>query len=155
MSCLRPAPPTRSFLSQPGDTSSGANRISGNKKKDPDTTYEEDMQILRVIEAYCVSSAPKNRQTFAQSVVLENLTGTSAVEDEKPKPSQETVRNNTDDRELMDVVRSLKDQLHVLKDQNRNLKGKMEEEVHARKRLENILKNNVLPNRNDIEWNDE
>ena len=55
----------------------------------------------------------------------------------------------------MDVVRSLKDQLHVLKDQNRNLKGEMEEEVHARKRLENILKNNVLPNRNDIEWNDE
>ena len=33
MSCLRPAPPTRSFLSQPGDTTSGANRISGNKKK--------------------------------------------------------------------------------------------------------------------------
>ena len=31
-------------------------------------------------------------------VVLENLTGASAVEDEKPKPSQETVRNNTDDR---------------------------------------------------------
>ena len=34
---------------------------------DPDTTYEEDMQILRVIEAYCVSSAQKNRQTFANS----------------------------------------------------------------------------------------
>ena len=34
---------------------------------DPDTTYEEDMQILRVIEAYCVSSAPKNRQTIASS----------------------------------------------------------------------------------------
>ena len=34
---------------------------------DPDTTYEEDMQILRVIEAYCVSSAPKNRQTIANS----------------------------------------------------------------------------------------
>ena len=31
-------------------------------------------------------------------VVLENLTGASTVEDEKPKPSQETVRNNTDDR---------------------------------------------------------
>jgi len=31
-------------------------------------------------------------------VVIENLTGASAVEDEKPKPSQETVRNNTDDR---------------------------------------------------------
>ena len=31
-------------------------------------------------------------------VVLENLTGASAVEEEKPKQSQETVRNNTDDR---------------------------------------------------------
>merc|ERR1719510_2453380 len=153
MSCLRPAPPTRSYLSQPGDT--GGNRSSGNKKKDSDLTYEEDMQILRVIEAYCVSSAPKNRQTFAQSVVLENLTGASAVEEEKPKPSQESLRTITDDRELMELVKNLKDQLYLLKDQNRNLKGKMEEEVHARKRLENILKNNVLPNRNDIEWNDE
>ena len=35
MSCLRPAPPTRSYLSQPGETggSSGGNRGSGNKKK--------------------------------------------------------------------------------------------------------------------------
>ena len=55
----------------------------------------------------------------------------------------------------MELVRNLKDQLHLLKDQNRNLKGRVEEEVHARKRLENILKNNVLPNRNDIEWNDD
>ena len=31
-------------------------------------------------------------------VVLENLTGASTVEEEKPKPSQETMRNNTDDR---------------------------------------------------------
>ena len=31
-------------------------------------------------------------------VVLENLTGASAAEEEKPKQSQETVRNNTDDR---------------------------------------------------------
>ena len=41
MSCLRPAPPTRSFIDP-----------DKKKKKDPDTTYEEDMQILRVIEAY-------------------------------------------------------------------------------------------------------
>ena len=58
-------------------------------------------------------------------------------------------------RELSDLVRSLKEQLQMLKDQNRNLKGKVEEEVQARKRLENILKNNVLPNRNDIEWNED
>ena len=58
-------------------------------------------------------------------------------------------------RELTDLVKSLKEQLHLLRDQNRNLKGKVEEEVQARKRLENILKNNVLPNRNDIEWNED
>ena len=58
-------------------------------------------------------------------------------------------------RELTDLVKSLKEQLQLLRDQNRNLKGKVEEEVQARKRLENILKNNVLPNRNDIEWNDD
>ena len=58
-------------------------------------------------------------------------------------------------RELSDLVRNLKEQLQMLKDQNRNLKGKVEEEVQARKRLENILKNNVLPNRNDIEWNED
>ena len=35
MSCLRPAPPTRSYLSQPGEAigSSAGNRGSGNKKK--------------------------------------------------------------------------------------------------------------------------
>ena len=58
-------------------------------------------------------------------------------------------------RELTDLVKSLKEQLQLLRDQNRNLKGKVEEEVQARKRLENILKNNVLPNRNDIEWNED
>ena len=55
----------------------------------------------------------------------------------------------------MEVVKTLKDQLYMVKDQNRSLKNKMEEEVQARKRLENILKNNVLPNRNDIDWNDD
>ena len=58
-------------------------------------------------------------------------------------------------RELTELVRNLREQLQLLKDQNRNLKGKVEEEVQARKRLENILKNNVLPNRNDIEWNED
>ena len=33
MSCLRPAPPTRSYLSQPGDPTGGAKRSSGSTKK--------------------------------------------------------------------------------------------------------------------------
>ena len=33
MSCLRPAPPTRSYLSHPGDNAGGAKRSSGSTKK--------------------------------------------------------------------------------------------------------------------------
>merc|ERR1711915_390747 len=65
MSCLRPAPPTRCF------SATGDNRGSVAKKKDPDTTYEEDMQILRVIEAYCAASSAKQRQTIAGSTLIE------------------------------------------------------------------------------------
>jgi len=155
MSCLRPAPPTRSYLSQPGDPTGGAKRSSGSTKKDPDTTYEEDMQILRVIEAYCVSSAPKNRQTIANSVVIDNLANLSVDEERSKQPPDVQRNSKSDDRELTDLVKNLREQLQLLKDQNRNLKGKVEEEVQARKRLENILKNNVLPNRNDIEWNED
>ena len=59
-----------------------------------------------------------------------------------------------DFRELTEVIRNMKEQLQMVENQNRSLKGRVEEEVQARKRLENILRNNVLPNRNDIEWND-
>merc|ERR1711981_1068807 len=93
-------------------------------------------------------------------VIIENTSNTEgarriSMDEEKNKQSHDNLRNITDDREMIELVRNLKDQLHMLKDQNRNLKGKVEEEVQARKRLENILKNNVLPNRNDIEWNDD
>jgi len=91
---------------------------------------------------------------FSILVVIENLANLS-VDDERAKHPPEIPRNNSDEKELSDLVRSLKEQLQMLKDQNRNLKGKVEEEVQARKRLENILKNNVLPNRNDIEWNED
>ena len=40
---------------------------------DPDTTYEEDMQILRVIEAYCAASSAKQRQTIAASSEFKHL----------------------------------------------------------------------------------
>ena len=55
----------------------------------------------------------------------------------------------------MELVGIMKDQLQMIKEQNRSLKGRVEEEVRARKRLEDILRNNVLQNRHDIEWNDD
>ncbi|XP_059080769.1 rho guanine nucleotide exchange factor 7-like isoform X2 [Tigriopus californicus] len=60
MSCLRPAPPTRSYIAPDG-------KRTVKKKANADTTYEEDMQILRVIEAYCTSNT--KRHTQAGSIV--------------------------------------------------------------------------------------
>ena len=54
-----------------------------------------------------------------------------------------------------EALRSIKDQLSALKLQNRTLQGRVDEEVAARKRLEIILKNNLLHNRSDIEWNND
>ena len=48
MSCLRPAPPTRSYLSQPGDTTGGAKRSSGSTKKG--TIYHLIACISRFIQ---------------------------------------------------------------------------------------------------------
>ena len=77
MSCLRPAPPTRSYIMPDGKKTvrkKGISHKCGSKSEmpkhekvsplpDPDSTYEEDMQILRVIEAYCTTN---KRQTQAQ-----------------------------------------------------------------------------------------
>jgi len=144
MSCLRPAPPTRSF------STTHDNRGSVAKKKDPDTTYEEDMQILRVIEAYCAASSAKQRQTIAASTLIETSQHSSDAID--------TSRNDdniTEERFTSDALKSIKEQLIALKFQNKTLQSKVDEEVNARKRLEGILRNNLLPNRSDIEWNND
>nr|XP_040581499.1 rho guanine nucleotide exchange factor 7-like isoform X1 [Lepeophtheirus salmonis] len=57
MSCLRPSPPTRYYLTPEGKKMT--------IKKKVETTYEDDMQILRVIEAYCTFG--NQRQTYAGS----------------------------------------------------------------------------------------
>jgi len=63
MTCLRPAPPTRSFFQQ------GEKRNTLRRKEVEQSSYEDDLQILRVIEAYCTS---KQRQTITNSVMFES-----------------------------------------------------------------------------------
>ena len=57
MSCLRPAPPTRSYLSQPGEAigSSGGNRGSGHKKKGRkySSEYKYCQDIIEIGKKYC------------------------------------------------------------------------------------------------------
>ncbi|PSN53239.1 Rho guanine nucleotide exchange factor 7 [Blattella germanica] len=59
MSCLRPSPPLRPCLALGRDDN---HRKSGRStKKQNERSFEEDAQILRVIEAYCTSA--KTRYT--------------------------------------------------------------------------------------------
>lgn len=57
-------------------------------------------------------------------------------------------------RSLADNLNTLRDEIYQLRDQNRNLQLRLEEEISARKRLESITRCNLLQNRHDIEWND-
>merc|ERR1711974_551201 len=61
MNCIRPAPPTRSFFQ-------ADKRNTLRRKEVEQSSYEDDLQILRVIEAYCFS---KQRQTITNSECLE------------------------------------------------------------------------------------
>ena len=98
MSCLRPAPPTRSSIFRDDNRTlkkkgkrilmeSPFGEIDNNTAvpskmgtsqdkslffhvycfvSDSDTTYEEDMQILRVIESYCASNKRNTQATISE-----------------------------------------------------------------------------------------
>ena len=57
-------------------------------------------------------------------------------------------------RSLVDNMNFLKDEIYQLREQNRTLHQRVEDEVSARKKLESIMRCNLLANRQDIEWND-
>ena len=48
----------------------------------------------------------------------------------------------------------LKEEITQQKEQIRSLYNRLEDEICSRKRLESIIRCNVLPNKQDIEWND-
>jgi len=162
MTCLRPAPPSRSSLNQNEATPGSSNKRNSinakpSARKEPETNYEEEMQILRVIEAYCSLSASttnKQRHTFSttSTALLDNMPVMLADED-KLSPMEQS-SSSADDRSLVDNVHFLKDEIYQLREQNRGLGQRLEEEVSARKRLESIMRCNLLANRQDIEWND-
>jgi len=71
MTCLRPAPPTRSFFQ-------ADKRNTLRRKEVEQSSYEDDLQILRVIEAYCTS---KQRQTITNSVMFDSTAPLSLADE--------------------------------------------------------------------------
>jgi len=158
MSCLRPAPPSRGYLNQ-NEAGSKRNSISSKTnllKKEPETSYEEDMQILRVIEAYCsLTSTSKQRHTFSTSTMLDNMPVLLADEEKLTSSPMEQSSSSNDDRSMAtDNYNLLKEEVMQQKEQIRSLYNRLEDEICSRKRLESIIRCNVLPNKQDIEWND-
>jgi len=137
MTCLRPAPPTRSFFQ-------ADKRNTLRRKEVEQSSYEDDLQILRVIEAYCVS---KHRQTITNSAMLDStplLTladEADSLEDSRysvvnksnvSKKSSATSYASSEDREVVTKVDRLEREVTTLA-------KKLDQETQARKKLQEIL----------------
>merc|ERR1719317_1694006 len=137
MTCLRPAPPTRSFFQ-------ADKRNTLRRKEVEQSSYEDDLQILRVIEAYCVS---KHRQTITNSAMLDStplLTladEADTLEDSRysvvnksnvSKKSSATSFASSEDREVVTKVDRLEREVTTLA-------KKLDQETQARKKLQEIL----------------
>jgi len=108
------------------------------------SSYEDDLQILRVIEAYCVS---KQRQTITNSAMLDStplLTladESDSLEDSRysvvnksyaSKKSSATSFASSDDREVVGKVDRLEREVT-------SLARKLDQESQARQKLQEIL----------------
>jgi len=130
MTCLRPAPPTRSFFQ-------ADKRNTLRRKEVEQSSYEDDLQILRVIEAYCTS---KQRQTITNSAMYDPAPFLSLVDASSTELELSSVSATTS------VTSSVhphggrgSDRLEKLEREVLNLTRRLEEEAGARKRMQDLL----------------
>lgn len=102
MTCLRPAPPTRSFFQ-------ADKRNTLRRKEVEQSSYEDDLQILRVIEAYCTS---KQRQTITNSVMFDSSAPLSLADEpsgleESFSSAVSTTRVDRLEKEVVGLARRL------------------------------------------------
>ncbi|XP_051993952.1 rho guanine nucleotide exchange factor 7-like isoform X2 [Xyrauchen texanus] len=170
LGCLRPAPPLKpsAALFYKEDLSKSPKsmkkllpkRKSERKPSDEDVAvrkstvaFEEDAQILKVIEAYCTSA--KTRQTLNSRSRKES--GPHMLFPEEEKIIVEEIKSNgqtiIEERSLVDTVYALRDEVQELKQDNKRTKRTLEEEQKARKELEKIVRK-VLKSMNDPSWDE-
>ncbi|KAL4219928.1 Rho guanine nucleotide exchange factor 6 [Mactra antiquata] len=133
------------------------------KKYDP-RTNSEDALILKVIEAYCTSA--KTRHTVNSSIlyspnvlipqeekiIVDDGNGPDTLQEKKipvtvrktddrlPNPEHDSKQSKPWTGSLIDTVYSLQDQVKALEMDQKKLKRDMDDEVKARKSLENLIK---------------
>jgi hypothetical protein len=116
MTCLRPAPPTRSFFQ-------ADKRNTLRRKEVEQSSYEDDLQILRVIEAYCTS---KQRQTITNSVMFDSTAPLSLADES----------SGLEDSFISAVSTSRVDRLER---EVGGLSRRLDQEEKARRRLQELL----------------
>merc|ERR1719462_1198904 len=123
MNCLRPAPPTRSFFQ-------ADKRNTLRRKEVEQSSYEDDLQILRVIEAYCFS---KQRQTITNSAMLDSTPYLSLADDTQSNLNRFQMSNSS-------VTSSVEEaRMEKLERDVLVLTRRLETEVQTRRKLQDIL----------------
>ncbi|XP_062861415.1 rho guanine nucleotide exchange factor 7a isoform X1 [Trichomycterus rosablanca] len=171
LSCLRPAPPLRpsAALCYKEDLSKSPKSMKKLlPKRKPErkpseeefalrkstVALEEDAQILKVIEAYCTSA--KTRQTLnsrqgRDSVPALILPAEETMIVEEMKSNGQTV---IEEKTLVDVLYSLRDQVQELKQDNKKMKRSLEDVQTARKDLEKIVRKVLKTTNQDPSWDE-
>uniref|UniRef100_A0A0B7BCF0 DH domain-containing protein n=2 Tax=Arion vulgaris TaxID=1028688 RepID=A0A0B7BCF0_9EUPU len=152
MSCLRPSPPLRPTLMCREEVlkSPRAGRKSTHKRKPDDAkVYNEDAFILQVIEAYC------------NSIKTRHTVNSCRIEEAKKKPNdgkailtspqillaeEEKIFDETElqERTVVDTVYALQDRVKELEQEQRKLRQDLEEEKRCRKKLESLVRQQVV-----------
>ncbi|XP_063231749.1 rho guanine nucleotide exchange factor 7 isoform X2 [Bacillus rossius redtenbacheri] len=147
MSCLRPSPPIRPCLALGRDDFRKSSRSY--TRRHSERTFEEDAQILRVIEAYCASA--KSRHTVNSAAVLD--CPQLLIAEEEKIIVEETSGNQTivEEKSLVDTVYALRDQVKELSSATATLSSQLQEEKRARCALETLVRT-CLAGREDLVW---
>jgi len=125
MNCIRPAPPTRSFFQ-------ADKRNTLRRKEVEQSSYEDDLQILRVIEAYCFS---KQRQTITNSAMLDSTPYLSLADD-----TQSGLTRSQVSKKSIGSVSTVEDaRIERLERDVLGLTRRLEMEVQTRGKLQDIL----------------
>lgn len=125
MNCLRPAPPARSFFQ-------ADKRNTLRRKEVEQSSYEDDLQILRVIEAYCTS---KQRQTITNSAMFDSIPLLSLADE----PETEVVSRPSDRHVATSDNAAHAQKLERLEKEMLAMGRKLEQETLARRKLQEIL----------------
>jgi len=122
MTCLRPAPPTRAFFQ-------ADKRNTLRRKEVEQSSYEDDLQILRVIEAYCTS---KQRQTITNSALLDPAPLLSLADELSGSPAPRPASSRQSSATGLGKVAALEQTVA-------GLGRRLESEIQTRRRLQEIL----------------